>query len=229
MPEFAVRLVPITGGYALHNSDCDCTDAERPGRSRIMAVGDALEALAKFHAERPGGLAQPARIVKRDCARNVPLRPLVPMSWQERHGHYMREAARAIFDHADHMVTMNTRHGADLTESRFDEDDHLVPFWSPGKDHVRSSVRTAYTTAMLLICVGSVKDPEGEAEQLIAQTEEVYRRETDRLLTDTAQYADALDAAYAQLDRTAAVQFTGWLRHTLSKIVAHRTLRDAVE
>jgi len=229
MTEFPVRLVPVTGGYALHYTDCDCPDGEGPGRSRIMAVGSAHAALAKFHAERPGGITQPARIVRRACAANVPMTEPEPMSWQERHGHYMREAARALFDHADHMVSMGAYHGAKITESRFDEDDHLDPIWMPGKDHVRTQVRTAYTTRQLLICVRGVKDPQAEAERLIGQAEDVYRREVETLTTDTTQHADALDGAYAYLERMASVQLTGWLRLTLSPIVAHRTLRDAVE
>jgi hypothetical protein len=228
MPEFPVRLVPVTGGYSLHYDACDCPDADRPGRSRIMAVGSAHEALAKFHAEYPCGLAQPARIVRRECAANVPMQPLEPMSWQERHGYYVREAARVIFDHAKHMASVNDRDGADFQQSRF-ADGRLVPFWAPDKDHVRRQVRTAYTAMTLMICVKGVKDPREQAEQLIAQTEEVYRRETETLLTDTIQHADALDAAYARLERMAAVQLTGWLRFTLSSIVAHRALRGAVE
>lgn len=228
MPEFPVRLVPITGGYALHHSDCDCPDAERPGRSRIMAVGSAHAALARLHAERPGGIIQSARIVRRDCARNVPMTEPGPMSWQERHGHYMREAARAIHAHADHMMTMCDTGGATITESRF-EDDHLVPFWRPGKDPLRKQIRNSYTCAQLLIIVAGVGDPEAGAERLVGQAEEVYRREAETLLTDTSQHADALDAAYAQLERTATVQLVGWLRMTLSSVVAHRTLRAATE
>ena len=229
MPEFPVRLVPVTGGYALHYDACDCPDGERPGRSRVMIVGSGHEALAKLHAERPGGLSQSARIVRRACAANVPLTPLAPMSWQERHGYYMREAARAIFDYADDMHRLCDTGGATLAESRFDEDDHLIPFWRPDRRQVRAQVRNSYTCQQLTLCVRGVKDPHEQAQQLIEQAEEVYRRESETLLTDLAQHADALDAAWAQLERTAAVQLVGWLRSILASIVAHRTLRGAVE
>jgi hypothetical protein len=228
MSELPVRLVPITGGYILHYGDCDCPDAERPGRSRVMAVISAHQAVARLHAERPGGITQPARIIRRDCAANVPMHDPQPLSWQERHGLYMREAARAIHAQADHMMTMCASGGARLTESRFGEDDHLVPFWRPEKDHLRTQVRNAYTTQQLLLCVQGVANPDVEAERLVGQAEEVYRRTVETLLTDVSQYADSLDQAYADLERWAAVQFVGWLRTTLSSIVAHRTLRGAV-
>lgn len=228
MPEFPVRLVPITGGYALHYAPCDHPDAEANGRSRVMAVGSGQEALAEFHASLPTGLNQPARLVIRDCASNVPVHPLKPMSWQERHGHYMREAANAIRRMTDEAVADVRRGAADIESSRYDDNGRHDPVWAPHPGEVTNQVRRARLAMLMLNSTGGIKDPDAHAEQLIRQTEAAYQREVGLLATDDVQYANDMDRAYATARRSGSMQYANFVKYTLRKVVAHRTVRDAV-
>lgn len=227
MPEFPVRLAPITGGYALHYAPCDHPEAEAPGHSRAMAVGSGQEALAEFHASLTGGLAQPARLVIRECASNVPLRPLKPMSWQERHGHYLREAARAIRAYTDQAVAEVRRGAADIEASRYDPEGRHDPVWAPAAKTITDQVRRAQLAMLMLNSTGGIADPDARAEKLVQQTEKVYQRELGYLVTDETQYADVMHQAYASARRSGSIQYVNFVKYTLRNVVAHRTVRDA--
>lgn len=228
MPEFPVRLVPITGGYALHYAPCDHDDAEAPGRSRAMAVGSAQEALAEYHASLPTGLTPAARLVVRDCAANVPLHPIQPMSWQERHGHYMREAAYAIRAYTDQAVAEVRQGAAEIETSRYDADGRHDPVWAPQPKAITDQVRRAHLSMLMLNTTGGIKDTDTHAEKLLRQAEAVYQRELGVLAVDSTQYASDMDRAYAGARRAASIQYVNFVKHTLRKVVAHRTVRDAL-
>lgn len=222
MPEFPVQLVPVTGGYALHYAPCDCPGTNVPGRSRPMAVGSALQALAQFHVQQPAGLPASARaVVRMDCARNVPMQDIEPMSWQERHGYYLREAAVQLNRHAAYVLKQVKAKGAEIEASRYSEG-RLKGDWEVSTGDVTESWRYGYLAERMLSVVAGIIEPEAQAEQLIRQAEAVYAQLMADA-TDPTGHADPVARARFETRRQAAGQLAQVFREALSKVVAHRT------
>ncbi|MFC4328394.1 hypothetical protein ACFPC0_11200 [Streptomyces andamanensis] len=225
MPEFPLRLQPVTGGYAVHYNPCDHTGVTKAAPALVAA--SVSDALAQLHHREPNGLRQPVQVFKMSCARNVPTNDAQPMGWQERHDHYCREAATALAEHAKWLSDHTRFKGAQIEASRWHAGRH-IPGWEVATADVKESWRYGYQATMTRPIVSGITDPKVQAAEVIRRAEDVYAR----LMTDAAAvdgHADPVARARHEIHRQAAAELARDLRHHLGKIIAHRTLRDRVE
>lgn len=229
MPEFSIRLVAIPGGLAAHTAPCDCDEVTRD-RSRAVVAQSVSEALSIRYAMGPVGVTAPDHVVRRDCARNVPMHPIEPFSWEQRHEFYVKDAAYALWGFAVVTATSAAAAQKELDDSRTDIDGEPVPLWTPAPDLTRELLLLAYEAKAYARVVAGIPEEGADDDacaRLVMQADRVIRDELEVVGDVSTGYADTMNRAWAAIERQGAARTVRSLRSVLAKVHAHRTLRDA--
>ncbi|MFF6829939.1 hypothetical protein [Streptomyces longwoodensis] len=239
MPEFAIALVPMDGGFGVHTIGCDCpqaSDLPRGVRVRRFAVGSVAEAVTRLYGASdrdlvpllaPGQL----RIERFDCARNVPFEAPEPMSWEERHRHYTARAASAIWAMAEHDQAQNSSTAATVLEGSHDVQHRPRPAWLPTAGRFKAHAIAVFRAQFYAGCVDGVEHEPGHGEQeavqrIVRQAEAQLAQALQVVASRGEQHADTFAAAYAEAEREAAHQFIACVADALAPVFAHRTVRS---
>lgn len=233
MPEFPVQAVPIYGGFAVHNSACDCDERENmPDTVRIVRypATSLADTIARMYADGHASPHSRDRFVVVDCTRNLPRYDATPMTWQERHRFYTLEAARAVWELSQRAVRMARESGDQLINSRRDHTGALHPIWNPLLGDIRAVVQDAARARHLAACVdGLTGQPNTaeECERVVLQTEEQMRKATETLMEELS-HCDTTSRFRYEAERVVAQRFIANARDALSSVYAHRACRDIV-